>query len=407
MPLNSLKDSYIALVPRGFHHVFAERLKREIQRGGFSCSDLTFVGEQSDPEQYRQHLTKLLSNRKKQHSEKIGTVRDTFRNEDVSVGYNGCGETVWCIPGTACCVWVYFATNAPADFCHDHLRFIGPLMACVQTWENIDLDQGMSLDQATTLLKQLDLEPTKLQAALKLWLSHVEQSWPLSEEELTVLKAKMTSDNDSSVLSYRLSCVREKSKKYSYTREQFIKAAADYVIPKDYGWKVDLVNYNVEVVLLVQSNSLAVGLALRPYRQLQAKGFSQGVIPPDVTTPYLSGNTLSGLVRLRPTTAQLLLGMLDLNPGDVVLDPCAGIGTIPLEVPNGVIALGGDLILSDSACRPVAADYFKRIKQHNISCKADLLAWDAAVLPLRTSSVDAVLVGFAIRSTMLIKCKVG
>lgn len=388
--LTSLADSYIAVVPRGLHAIFVERLKREIHRGGFSCSNIHFVGEQQDP-QYQQHLKNLLSNRKKQHSENIGTVRDTFINEDVSVGYNDCGEIVWCIPGTACSIWVYFTTNAPADFCHNHLRFIGPLMACVQTWENIDLHQDASLEQATTLLQQLDFESSKLETALKLWLYHVEQSWPLAKEELNALKARMNSDNDSSTLSYRLSCVRAQSKKYSFTREQFIKAAADNVIPKDYGWKVDLVNYDVEVVLLVQANSFAVGLALRPYRQLKAKGFSQGVIPPDVTTPYLSGDTLSGLVRLRPTTAQLLLGMLELSPGDIVLDPCAGIGTIPLEVPTGVIALGGDLILSDSACRPLAAEYSKRMKQHKISCIADLLAWDAARLPLRTSSVDAIL----------------
>ena len=211
MPLNCLTDSYIALVPRGFHQVFVERLKREIQHGGYACNNIHFVGEREDPpaqEQYRQHLKKLLSNRKKQHSENIGTVRDTFMNQDVSVGYNSCGETVWCIPGTACSIWVYFSTNAPADFCHDHLRFIGPLMACVQTWENIDLHQDLSLEQATTLLQQLDLEPTKLEAALNLWLSHVEQSWPLSKEELNTFKLKMNSANDSSVLSYRLSCMR-------------------------------------------------------------------------------------------------------------------------------------------------------------------------------------------------------
>jgi hypothetical protein len=165
---------------------------------------------------------------------------------------------------------------------------------------------------------------------------------------------------------------------------------ADFVVPSKRNWKVDLSNYDVEVVLLVQSKCLAVGLALRPYRQLKAKSFAQGTIPPDVTPPYLSGNVLSGLVRLRPTTAQLLWGLVDLSPGDVVLDPCAGIGTIPLEVPNSVVGIGGDLILNNTMYRSLAADYTRQMQQHDSSSRSDLLAWDAALLPLRTSCVDAV-----------------
>lgn len=394
-PPNSVGDSYIALVPRGLHHVFMDRLKREIVGAGYVCNDVHCVGERGpqEEEEYRQHLRGLLLKRKKQHSESIGTVIDassTSSQQDVSVGYDASGDTVWSYSGTASAIWVCFTTNAPASFCHSQLRFIGPLMACSQVYQDIDLKEGISLEQVTTLMQKLDFDVSKLNTALKLWLAHVQESWSLSESEVNAINDKFKGDNDSSTLTYRLSCFRAQSKKYSFTREQFVRAAADYVVPKDFGWKVDLVNYDVEVVLLIQSRCLAVGIALRPYQKLQAKGFSQGVIPPDVTCPYLSGNVLSGLVRLKPTTAQLLLGMLDLRPGDVLLDPCAGIGTIPLEVPNGVIGLGGDLILSDDTIRPLAVDYSKRMKEHNASCKADLLAWDAALLPLRTSSVDVI-----------------
>jgi ubiquinone/menaquinone biosynthesis C-methylase UbiE len=83
--------------------------------------------------------------------------------------------------------------------------------------------------------------------------------------------------------------------------------------------------------------------------------------------------------------------MVQLSPGDVVLDPCAGIGTIAMEVPPGVVGIGGDLILNDSPLRTVAAEYTRQMQQHNACCRSSLLAWDAALLPLRSSCVDAIL----------------
>ena len=385
-------DSYIALIPRGLHHVFVERLKRKLQEsdGGYSMSEVHFVGERNafDEKQYQQHLSELLLKRKRQHSKRIGTVKDPWMSQHVSVGYDCSGNTVFSYQGNAAPIWACFSTTAPVDFI-SKLRFIGPLLASVQVWEGIDLDDTKSLEQIETLVRSLDFSSEKLDVAVKLWHAHVQDSWPLVPEELKDIHDKILRDNVPS-LSYRLSCVRAQSKHYSYTREQFVRAMADYVVPKERPWKVDLSNYNIEVVLLVQSKCLAAGLALRPYLQLKAKSFDQGTIPPDVTPPYLSGNVLSGLVRLRPTTAQLLWGLLDLSPGDVVLDPCAGIGTIPLEVPNGVFGLGGDLILNNTMFRPLAAEYARKMRQHNESCKSDLLAWDAAMLPLRTSCVDAV-----------------
>jgi 23S rRNA G2445 N2-methylase RlmL len=50
--------------------------------------------------------------------------------------------------------------------------------------------------------------------------------------------------------------------------------------------------------------------------------------------PYLGGDILSkGILRLRPTNAHLLLQVADIqNSGvEIVLDPCVGIGTIPVE----------------------------------------------------------------------------
>lgn len=226
-------------------------------------------------------------------------------------------------------------------------------MACVQVWDGtIDcLDSSKTLEEVTAMLEKLEFDPL-LDKALELWHLHVQDSWPLTKQELQDMETKV---NGTSTRTCRLSCVRAQSKHCSYAREQFVRAAADHVVPATRQWKVDLTNYDVEVVLLVQARSLAVGLDLRPYRQFAAKSFSQ------------SGNILTGLVRLRPTTAQLLWGLLTLALG-----------------------LGGDLILNNDSFRPLAADYSKRMKQQNVSCKADLLGWDAALLPLRNASVDAI-----------------
>lgn len=386
--------SYIALVPRGLHHVFVERLRNEIE-DCYSLTDVVLVGEHTGKKQeaYHDHLLDLLSKRKKQHSPNIGSVLDSSTNKHVSVGYRHDGtnnkQTVMSsYAGTSCPVWVQFTTNAPAEFANERLRFIGPLMACVQVWDNVNLNEKTTLDDVQELASSLDTDSTKLDNALQLWYAHVQDSWPLSNEELREIESKT---KKTTPMTYRLSCVRAQSKHYSYTREQFIRVLADYVVPSTQNWEVDLSNYDVEVVLLVQPSCLAVGLALRPYRQLQTNSFSNGGIPPDVTTPHISGRALSGgLVRLRPTTAQLLWGLLSLNPGDVVLDPCAGIGTIPLELPAGVIGLGGDLVLAANDFASLATEYTKKMHEHNFSCKTNLVAWDAALLPLRTSCVDVV-----------------
>lgn len=384
---NNGSFSYIALVPRGLHHVFLERIRQEFQESGHCLQNIRFVGEMDpkEEEQYSQHLNNLLLKRKKQHFTRIGVMWDPLSSKDVGVGYDKTDRTVWSYVGNASFVTVLLQTDAPVHFVNQQLRCIGPLLACIHLWEDINLSESKSLDQVQSAVRSHDYSPSHVNRALMLWHAHVQDEWPLSQQELDDIEKKVRGETP---MMFRLSCVRAQSKQYAYTREEFVKAIANYIAPKE--WSVDLVRYDVEVVLLIKSQCLAVGLSLRPYRQLGAKCFSQGIVPPDVTPPYLTGNVLSGLVRLRPTTAQLLSFMVQLSPGDVVLDPCAGIGTIPMEVPSGVVGIGGDLILNDSPLRPVAAEYTRQMKHHNARCRSSLLAWDAALLPLRTSCVDAI-----------------
>jgi Putative RNA methylase family UPF0020 len=229
---------------------------------------------------------------------------------------------------------------------------------------------------------------------------------------------------------------------------------------KDGGWCVDLKNFDLEVVVIVRPGAMAVGLSLRNYNNriphvfarmvrsnsrsptleetttqaddrgampqstaLPALSFASGGIPPDIAPPYIAGTSIPGLVRLRPTTAQVLWRLAGpFDPGDVIVDPCAGIGTIPNEgtmlpswrraqdggeaifCSSRVLTFGGDLALCPSGLGPVGAEYARKIRRLRAkpnqstppyasigSSVSDLFAWDAANIPMRTASADAII----------------
>ena len=188
-------------------------------------------------------------------------------------------------------------------------------------------------------------------------------------------------------------------------------------------WSVNLEKFDVEMVIFItppgfrsQYGKLAFGISLCPHSFLQSKSFGSGHVPPDVTFPYLGGDILSkGIIRLRPTTAHILLQMANLQKYDIVLDPCAGVGTIPVEVEQyhkhfdpscaqgqneskQFLSIGGDLILNNQKYTEVAGvmENLRRRKTtiksttHDLKSSSLLVAWDATHLPMRTSSVDVV-----------------
>jgi tRNA G10 N-methylase Trm11 len=182
-----------------------------------------------------------------------------------------------------------------------------------------------------------------------------------------------------------------------YKREDFLKKVVDDImLPQNSkGWKVNLKDYDVEVVILVPSPScLAVGLTLRPYQLLNTNAFNRNVLPSDVSLPYISGHHTSGITRLRPTNAQLLLELADIQLGDIVLDPCAGIGTIPLNATTKKgVGLGGDLLMAPndsggSEARVASLEYMRQFGRSHPS--TNICAWDTGSLPIRSSSIDVI-----------------
>ena len=185
-------------------------------------------------------------------------------------------------------------------------------------------------------------------------------------------------------------------------------------------WSVNLEEFDIELVVVIlppdlqsKNGTLAFGISLCPHSFLKSKSFASGHIPPDVSMPYLGGDILSqNIMRLRPTNAHILLQMADLQKYDIVLDPCAGIGTIPIEAEQyqyyfdssyaagqskskQCLSIGGDLILNNPKYTRVAGVLESIQKElnrggtiDNMKSSSLLVAWDAVHLPMRTSSVD-------------------
>ena len=195
---------------------------------------------------------------------------------------------------------------------------------------------------------------------------------------------------------------------------------------KNRNWQVDLTNFDIELVIILTAQlTVAIGISLNPYSYLKSKSFEIGVAPPDVTSPYIGGNILSGgIVRLRPTTAHTLLKIANCQPYEIVLDPCAGIGTIPIEADmyfssdvcnrerkgRRIIGFGGDIVLhepqistaaaamAETAAGDVATSSTGRdVRAYSLAATTTssmgsslLAAWDATFLPVRSGCVDAV-----------------
>jgi hypothetical protein len=85
----------------------------------------------------------------------------------------------------------------------------------------------------------------------------------------------------------------------------------------------------------------------------------------------------------------MLMHLAQVQRGDLVLDPCAGIGTIPMQVPHGAVGISGDLVLTDSGLAPLAINYVQAFAVDRKK-NANLVAWDASWLPLHSNSVDVV-----------------
>lgn len=160
--------------------------------------------------------------------------------------------------------------------------------------------------------------------------------------------------------------------------------------------KVDLKNYDLEVVAIVLQQHLHLGLVLD-----NAKVTFASNLPPERVPPILFREGVTAC--LRPSTARLFLAMCQPRVGEVVCDFMAGVGTIPFVAAGmpppfpQVFALGGDE--SEEAMGHMRQNftYLREEMGECISSKGEgdgraavvgLAQWDARCLPLRQGVVD-------------------
>jgi 23S rRNA G2445 N2-methylase RlmL len=155
--------------------------------------------------------------------------------------------------------------------------------------------------------------------------------------------------------------------KRNYSSEE-IKLAVARGITRAYGWhyaaldpKADL---NLRVFVEHDRAYIGVRLAAEP---LHRRAYKVAQVPGS----------------LRPTVAAAMLSLGGAEPGDVVLDPACGAGTVLIEAAElGATALGGDV---DMAALAAAATNISRA-----GAPVGLARWNARRLPLPAGAVGRV-----------------
>ena len=356
----------------------------------------------------------------------------------ISIGYTADGKSSYTCPGQVSgSIWLQITTQQKQQLVTS--RCIGPLMSLIHVAKiisnNNNNNNNNNFSNIQTVVKNIGstiLQQSYRQEfdnALRLWKEHVTTVWKEQindDEYYTSLQRRIEMNQ----LRYRFSCVRENSD-VPYSRQELLQELLDQfgtvLVPYQDQWKVDLTNFDVEIVLIVLSNGrIALGMSLQPYSYHKSRSFDMGSVPPDVTPPYIGGNLLSGVVRLRPTTARIMLELATIKPYELVIDPCCGIGTIPVECEHylltannnstrSAVSIGGDIVLDHDTMSSAAIaleqvanhghhnhhhhHHQKQQQQQQQSSSSSSspssfsqlsVAWDAAYLPLRTGSVDAV-----------------
>lgn len=426
----------------------------------------------------------------------VGTCKqqddDTNNNGDeISIGYYGENDEIVSHPGVMEGIsLLHLKTNMPPSYILSPNYFrglgCGPILSLISCTpygssdsDNLCLDFQDSLDEASSKLKKMfyndsnisdkqkdNQYETQFNDAMEVWAQSAWNTWPLYN---TKIKKENESNNldhffrkliGETPLSFRASSVRSHSKRYvNYNRDDLLPSIASLVpdeklngysflssspITKNTksnsgGWKVDLTNYDFELVCLIIENGLCVlGLSLLPYQKLNARSFSKGRIPADIIPPYITGTKQfmleknnDNITTLRPNTAKLMIHLAQLKKGDVMLDPCAGLGTIPVEsllTSKGVVCLGGEIELTKTLNHTRGKDEEKEGQQiyslvrhyieqtneifhqnnniHNnfddqlgdenvkntvSSGMTDMLGWDACLMPIKTGCIDAII----------------
>ena len=371
------------------------------------------------------------------HHEKLFGTVDIGDGKLANIGFDDDDECIISYPGgLEGKIILQVKTNAPPSLVADiRPNGCGVLLATVFISK---LSHESTLDLGASKRKFMDIIDTmkthqykqKLFIALNLW-SKYAHNWCEMNTKFTKRPRRLPQDetvaqspidsllNGTCPYKYRLSCLRY-GKQWSYKREELLAELADILVPYDTlkdgttpRYIVNLTKYDFDLVILIQKRVTVVGVSLNPYQYVGTKGFDRNAMPPDITKPYVSKEISETVVRLRPSIASLLYHISGAKKGDIIVDPCAGMNTIPNEgALRGCFALGGDVAMCcDHGLGNIASSYFRDVLKYqlekNWSGAADVLSWNASLIPVRDGCVDCIIsdLPFGVRCMSAAKLK--
>ena len=167
---------------------------------------------------------------------------------------------------------------------------------------------------------------------------------------------------------------------HAFTSKEVDAALADHVSALQPRWRVDLSRPDVLVVAVVLHRTLLVGVALPPFAPRAAH-----VLPLEPRAALVAGRERP---HTRPARAAALLRLAAVRDGEVLLDPCGGIGVIALEAAGyaAVHALTIDVDGDASAC--AAANARRAAAAGLLRGAVSVVHGDAAAGGVAPASVD-------------------
>ena len=445
-------DDYITICPSGFEKYVIHAIKESIPCH-YKCeiNILTPRPGSSEISELKTRLAGKLEKKRirKGDSHKLHSIYDEkiFGTVDIgdgklaNLGFDKDDDCILSYPGgLEGKIIVQIKTNAPPCVVADiRPNGCGVILATVlavnlphPSIQDLCASKRMFMDTINNMGKK-EYEQC-LFKALELWARYA-HNWyqPKTKSESQLQKRPRTLSPNEAVIpspiesllngtcpyKYRLSCLRY-GKEWPYKREELLTELADVVVPYDTlkdgkspRYTVNLTAYDFDLVILIQKEVTVIGVSLNPYQHVGAKGFERNAMPPDITKPYISKEILKSVVRLRPSIASLLYHVSGAKKGDIIVDPCAGMNTIPNEGAfRGCFALGGDIAMCcDSGLDNMASSYCKDVRKYqlekNWSGAADVMSWNSSLIPLRDGCSDHIIsdLPFGVRCMSAAKLK--
>ncbi|KRY17751.1 Histone H2A.V, partial [Trichinella patagoniensis] len=178
--------------------------------------------------------------------------------------------------------------------------------------------------------------------------------------------------NESFVPKFRVSCQRSGGE-HPFTS---MEAASSFggVVQAKFQWTVDLVNFDIEVIVRISNSQVRISLAL--------------------TKKCLALRNLIcfGSTTMKATVCYGILYFCEIQNYEIICDPMCGTGAIILEAahcwPKCILLAGDSNCRALKRCETNVKNFFTL--QHSTSAIISIQRWNATKLPLTTASIDCI-----------------